>query len=86
MGIETNRIETEFIIKSVCEKKIPVSLHHGRDIIKCSFTDYELNKDILVDISEEDKKDIRLEDQVKVYFSYFSHVMTFDASVKALQL
>ena len=82
MGIETNRIETEFIIKSVCEKKIPVSLHHGRDILKCTFSDYELNEDVLVDLSEEDKKKLKLEDKVKVYFSYFSHVMTFAASVK----
>ncbi len=82
MGIETNRIETEFIIKSVCEKKVAVKIHKGRKIVKCSFEDYDLEKTVKVNIDENDKKHFSLDDQVKIYFSYFSHVMTFNATVK----
>ena len=82
MGLETNRIETEFIIKSVCEKEIPVSIHYGRHIIKCSFTDYELGSFVLIKIDDKDKDILNNDDQVKVYFSYFSHVMTFTGAVR----
>ncbi len=82
MGIETNRIETEFIIKSVCEKKIQVCIHRGRKIFNCTFEEYELNRHIKLNISDDSKQVLKLEDNIKIYFSYFSHVMTFAASVK----
>ena len=68
MGIETNRIETEFIIKSVCEKNIPVSLHHGKNIIQCSFEEYDLDKTIKVKIGTDEKDSLKPEEKIKIYF------------------
>lgn len=82
MGIETNRIETEFIIKSVCEKNIPVSLHHGKNIIQCSFEEYDLDKTIKVKIGTDEKDSLKPEEKIKIYFSYYSHVMTFISEIR----
>ncbi len=81
MGIETNRIETEFIIKSVCEKKIPVNLHYGKKTVKCSFSDYSLEKNITLSLKPEDRQMIGDSDTITIYFSYYSHVMTLKAKV-----
>ena len=82
MGIETNRIETEFIIKSVCEKNIPVNLHHGKNIIQCSFEEYDLDKTIKVKIGADEKESLKPEEKIKIYFSYYSHVMTFISEIR----
>ena len=81
MGIETNRIETEFILKSVCDKKIKVKLHYKKKVIECSLEDYNLEKNVKIKIDPEYSQLLNVEDKVIIYFSYFSHVMTFNASV-----
>ncbi len=86
MGVETNRIETEFIIKSVVEKNIPVSMHAKRKKINCRIIDYIFEKKIIVkgENGKINDEDIAVGDVVSLYFSYFSHVMNFSANVKEI--
>ena len=81
MGIETNRIETEFIIKSVLDKVIPVTIQMKKKNITGKLVNYNLEKNVIIEISAEDIELIKVEDQISLYFSYFSHVMNFSATI-----
>ncbi len=81
MGVETNRIETEFILKSVIEKVIVVNIHVRRNKTNGKITDFVVEKKIFIEISPDFAKDIILGDRISVYFSYFSHVMNFSGRV-----
>jgi hypothetical protein len=81
VGVETNRIESEFIIKSVIEKKIPAAIHIKRNKIDGLITDFILDKKIMISISSDPGKEFASGDEVCIYFSYFSHVMNFCANV-----
>jgi len=84
LGIETNRIETEFILKSVLDKVIPVTIQMKKKNIAGKITGYNLEKNVTIELSEEDRQLFSQDDKIAVYFSYFSHVMNF--SVKIIEI
>lgn len=81
MANEINRIEKKFIIQNIEEKDLPVSIHANK-------------KEILAFIESMEKEQLRLKanpgewddlhqgQKVQVFFSYFTHVMTFQTSVR----
>jgi len=77
LGIETNRIETEFILKSVLDKEIPVNIQMKKKNIAGKLVSYNLEKNVKIELSEEDIKLFTTNDKIAIYFSYFSHVMNF---------
>ena len=81
MGVETNRIETEFILKSVVEKGIKVTIHAKRKKTTGKIKEYILEKKIIIEADSVDKTECITGDKVSLYFSYFSHVMNFSAKI-----
>ncbi len=81
MGVETNRIESEFIIKSVIEKNIPIAVHIKRNKIEGVITDFIIDKKIMISISPDQISEAAAGDEICIYFSYFSHVMNFCARI-----
>ena len=85
MGIETNRIESEFILKSIFNKSIPITLNmRGKDVIG-KIINYKFEKNIVIELSEEDIKLFNKEDKINVYFSYFTLVMNFFATITEIK-
>lgn len=84
MGIKTNRIEAEFIVKSVIKKNIPVIIHLHRKTVNSLPIDYTLDKTLTLTIQPEDKDLFSKEQKITCYFSYFKNVMTFQSEVLSL--
>jgi len=80
LAVETNRIETEFIIKSLLDNMIPVTIHKNKNITG-KVIDYELEKNVVIELQKEDVKLFEPEEKNVVYFSYFDHVMNFSVTV-----
>lgn len=79
MGTGVSRIEQEFILTTVQDKRIPVQIHgyrkEGEGKIS-SFTDREVEIELTKTVSP------AVEERVRVFFSYYGHVMTFAAAVR----
>ncbi len=81
MGVETNRIETEFILKALSDKVIPVSIHTKKKNIVGRISDFNLEKNVILELSEQEIKLLNKDEKINIYFSYFSHVMNFTATI-----
>jgi len=80
MGFEISRIEKEFIIQALWDKKIPLEVHGKKHKIPGVVLTFD---DETVEIEPTDGGfDMFLNgDIVRVYFSYFGNVMTFESRV-----
>lgn len=80
MGFEISRIEKEFIIQALWDKKIPVEVHGLKLTIPGLVKNFD---DDTVEIASTEGNFDTFEngDLVRVYFSYFGNVMTFEAAV-----
>lgn len=79
MGIGVTRIEQEFILTAVSDKHLPVHLHGSRKEAEGVFvavTDTEIDVELSAPAS------FKPDEKVRVFFSYFGHVMTFASHVK----
>ena len=79
MGVGVSRIEQEFILTAVQDKHIPMQIHGARqessgNVTLLSESDVEITLDTPLNASPDDR--------VRVFFSYFGHVMTFSSLVK----
>jgi len=83
MGRGVGRIEREFILTSVCEKQIPIKLHSKKREVKGLINEYD-PQTLSVKITEGDHSIFEINDPVRVFFSYFGHVMTFETKVSAV--
>ena len=82
MGISISRIEKEFILGNMDEKKFAVRVHGNR----------REKEGVILTINDEESLEIYSEDkdwdgfikndEVRVFFSYYGHVMTFNTTVK----
>ncbi len=78
MGTGVSRIEQEFILTTVQDKRMQVQVHGDRKESEgriVSFSDREVE----VELSQ--PFDPPLDERVRVFFSYYGHVMTFAAPV-----
>ena len=80
MGLEISRIEKEFIIQSLWDKKIPVEIH-GRKVkadgVVCTFDDETID----FEPAEGNFDSFNDGDHLRVYFSYYGNVMTFETRI-----
>ncbi len=79
MGTGVSRIEQEFILTTVQDKHIPVQIHGDRReaegrIVSFSERDVEIEHNGTLAPSMDEK--------LRVFFSYYGHVMTFASSVR----
>ena len=83
MGSTISRIEREFILNSVCDNAIPLKLSGYK--VKASGTLETVDDDFIIISSEEGVEELfPVGSEVRVYFSYYGHVMTFVTHVSGI--
>ena len=81
MGTGVSRIEQEFILTTVQDKHIPVQLHGDRkesDGRISSFNDREVEIELTKPFSPGS------DERIRVFFSYYGHIMTFASEIKKI--
>lgn len=83
MGSTVSRIEKEFILNSVCDKRIALRLSGTKQRV---FGQLEsVDEEYILLSSEEPLSDyFTAGDSIRAYFSYFDHVMTFETIVRGI--
>ena len=80
MGTKMGRIEQEFILSNIIEKKLPVKIQSGKIIVTGIFL--SMNEDSLLFSSSDSLIGaIHEEESVIFFFAFFSHTMTFKTRV-----
>ena len=81
MGLEIGRIEREFILSALRKKAIPVKIHGDKKWADGSITQIE---DELLEIvlTEGPAAGFSDGENVRIFFSYYGHVMTFNTTVR----
>ena len=79
MGVGVTRIEQEFILTAVADKHMPVRLHGARKEAEGAFVSVS---DAEIEVELPTSAIFRPDEKVRVFFSYFGHVMTFVSYVK----
>ncbi len=81
MGNTISRIEKEFILNSVCDNAIPLRLsgEKMRIFARVESVDEEF---IIISSDEPLAESFKPGSEVRAYFSYFGHVMTFESIVR----
>ncbi|MBN2049952.1 MAG: PilZ domain-containing protein [Spirochaetales bacterium] len=80
MGLEISRIEKEFIIQALWDKKIPVEIHGRKNTVSSLVKGFD-DDTVELESTDEPYQDLSSGDRVRVYFSYFGNVMTFETRV-----
>ncbi len=81
MGSTVSRIEKEFILNSVCDKGIPLRLSGTKSRIIGELS--SVDDEYIVITSDESLSDcFAAGSEIRAYFSYFDHVMTFETIVR----
>ena len=80
MGTEMGRIEQEFILSNIIEKKLPVKLHLRKDEVNGIFLSMEDNS-LLFSSSDSIISEIHEGEYITFFFAFFSHTMTFTSRV-----
>ncbi len=82
MGTEMGRIEQEFILNNIIEKKLPVRLHLRKNEMEGIFLSMDNDK-LLFSSSNSLINEIETGEVVSFFFAFFSHTMTFKTKVLA---
>ena len=80
MGTEMGRIEQEFILTNIIEKKLPVKLQSGKVIVDGIFLSMD-EESLLFSSSDSLISEIHEEESVTFFFAFYSHTMTFNTRV-----
>jgi len=80
MGTEMGRIEQEFIINSIIEKKLPVKLNIRKQEIEGVFLSVD-DSSLLFSSTDSVVNEIEAGTVINVFFAFFSHTMTFSSKV-----
>jgi len=80
MGTEMGRIEQEFILSDIIEKKLPVKLHFNKTEVDGIFLSLEDNY-LLFSSSDSVINEITVGENINFFFAFFSHTMTFSSKI-----
>ena len=80
MGFEISRIEKEFIIQALWDKEIPIEVHGMKVKIPGIVHTFD-EETVEIESTNGSFDDFAKGDLVRVYFSYFGNVMTFESAV-----
>ena len=81
MGTFIGRIEREFILNNMQEKKIDIKVHGFKKA--CQGVILNLLDDYISIYSKEtDWEDFKVGEEVRIFFSYYEHVMTFQSTIE----
>ena len=81
MGNMISRIEREFIVKALDDNKFSVRVHGTRKQTDAVILSYEDEKYIDVFSKERDFSEFRKGEAVRIFFTYYGHVMTFNSKI-----
>ena len=80
MGTPVGRVEREFVLNNVTEKKISLRVHGYKKTRQAIVL--RIEEDVLVLYNDtEGWSDFSNKEEIRVFFSYFGHVMTFPSRV-----
>ena len=80
MGTPVGRIEREFILNTISEKKMPIKLRGFKKARSAILLRIEEEELVLFD-ENGDWSEFSEEEEVRIFFSYYGHVMTFPSTV-----
>jgi hypothetical protein len=80
MGIEIGRIEKEFILTAVFDKQMPVNVH-GQKKERTGIITALSDSEIEIESRVEGWEDFSKKEDVRIFFAYYGHVMTFHSTV-----
>ncbi len=80
MGTEINRIEKEFIFKSVVDRKIQASIHGDKKEIQATLVDFTETTLTLETLSS---SDFEIGEEVHIYLFFQNNMHTFSSTIKA---
>lgn len=80
MGVKVNRIEKEFILNKVNDNKSDIHIHGEKKEYIAKITNIE-DEYLEVVSAQTDWQEFSEEEDLRVFFSYYGHVMTFNSSV-----
>ena len=80
MGVSIGRIEKEFILGSIRDKEFPVKVHGNKHEIDAVIKDFDTSR-ITLTHDESLSNKFSPDDPVRVFFSYYGHVMTFESKI-----
>ncbi len=80
MGTEMGRIEQEFILTNIIEKKLPVKLHLKKVEVEGIFLSLE-EDNLLFSSSDSTLSDMSIGENIDFFFAFFSHTMTFSSKI-----
>lgn len=81
MGITISRIEKEFILKAMDEKKLPLKIHGTRKVADGVILNLQEEKWLDFFHENQDWESFEEGEPLRIFFSYFGHVMTFQSKV-----
>ncbi len=81
MGNIISRIEREFIIKALDDNKFPVDVHGNKKEAEAVILNFENEEYIELFSKERDLDGFEANEPVRVFFSYYGHVMTFNSVI-----
>lgn len=81
MGISISRIEREFIIKALDENKFILRMHGFQKEVEVVILNYEDEDYIEVYSKERDLGKFTKDENLRLFFSYYGHVMTFNSKI-----
>lgn len=80
MGTEMGRIEQEFILSNIIEKKLPVKLHLKKIEIEGIFLSME-DDSLIFSSSASAITEMAVGENIDFFFAFFSHTMTFRSNI-----
>ena len=81
MGNAISRIEREFIIKALDDNKFLIKMHGQRKEAEVVILNYEDEDFVDVYSKERDLGDFIKGEQIRLFFSYYGHIMTFNSKI-----
>ncbi len=81
MGNSISRIEREFIIKALDDNKFVLSMHGLKKEADVVILNYEEEDFVDVYSKNRDLDEFEIGEKVRLFFSYYGHVMTFNSKI-----
>lgn len=78
MGLPVGRIEKEFVLNNILDKRLPVKIHGKKEEVPGTLTSVT-EEELTVQLENQLSAEVNTE--VRVFFSYYGHIMTFQSTI-----
>jgi hypothetical protein len=84
MGVGVGRIEREYILRELMDKRISLNLHGNQEEVPCTIADMQDNE-LTLQVAPGSPLRLSEDDTVRLFFSFYEQTMTFPSRVHAVQ-